>query len=133
MIQILYMSFNDIGDCINAIITALTNRKVWLMEIRPRGITQEVLVRDITTLLSVNNKITMLLPKTEVGVHNILQSAVNNKACQVNISIDDACRSAVQAMIKILEDRRKINSDEVLAIREILEDRSETNVVGNVV
>ena len=130
MIQILYMSFNDIGDGINAIITALTNRKVWLMEIHPRGITQ---LRDITTLLSVNNKITMLLPETEVGVHNILQSAVNNKACQVNISIDDACRSEVQAMIKILEDRRKINSDEVLAIREILEDRSETNVVGNVV
>ena len=54
------------------------------------------------------------------GAHDILQSAVNNEACQANIHIDNEYSrdSEVQTLMNIMEDRRS---------------RMKTNVVGYLV
>ena len=136
MLKMLLMSNNDIGDDgITAITTALTNSRIKMLMVCKCGITLTG-ARHIATLLSVSNSIEELWlidnPITEDGAHLILQSAVNNKACQVNI-IMEYKSDEVQTMMKILGDRRKTDSNKVPAIREIPEDRRQTNVVGNVV
>ena len=114
------MSGNTIGDDgITAIATALTNSRISRLWVHGCGITL-IGARSIATLLLANHSIRELPltdnPITTEGAHLILQSAVNNKACQVDISIDYEYRrdSEVQTMMNILEDRR----------------RMETNVVG---
>ena len=104
-----------------AITTALTNSRIRELVVIKCGITLTG-ATSIATLLSVNNSIRELClignPITEDGAHRILQSAVDNEACQVDMEIDDEYESdEVQAMMKILNDRREIK----------------INVVGNVV
>ena len=113
------MSHNTIGDDgITAIATALTNSRIsqlWVMEC---GITLTG-ARSIATLLLANHSIRELIlddnPITTEGAHLILQSVVNNKACQVDISIDDEYwrDSEVQTMMNILEDRRRMKTNVV--------------------
>ena len=121
MIQELRMSGNIIGDDgITAIATALlTNSRISQLWVWDCGITLTG-ARFIAILLLANHSISMLVlynnPITTEGAYLIIQSAVNNEACQVDISIDDeyCSDSKVQTMMNILEDRR----------------RMETNVVG---
>ena len=113
------MNENTIGDDgITAIATALTNSRIsqlWVMEC---GITLTG-ARSIATLLLANHSISMLVLSdnaiTTEGAHLILQSAVNNKACQVDIGIDDEYRrdSEVQTMMNILRDRRWMKTNVV--------------------
>ena len=114
VIQVLYMSNNYIGDDnITAIATALTNsriRELWVIgcDIALTG------ARSLATLLSVNQSIRELWltrnPITAEGACVILQSAVNNKACQAYIHIDDEYirDSEVKTLMNIMEDRRRI-------------------------
>ena len=52
---------------------------------------------------------------TMKGVHLILQSAVRNKACQVDIALDDEYKSdsEVRTMMNILRDRRRMKANVV--------------------
>ena len=110
MIQELGMSYNRIGDeGITAITTALTNSRISQLWVNECGIALTG-ARSIATLLSANHSIRELElrnnPITTEGAHLILQSAVNNKACQVDMSIDDAYGDIkVQRMMNILRDR----------------------------
>ena len=118
MLKMLRMSYNDIGDDgITAITTALTNSRIKILVVSKCGITLTG-AKHIATLLSVSNSIEELWlldnPITEDGAHLILQSAVNNKACQVNMAIDDEYKSdEVQTMMKTLEHRRKMKANVV--------------------
>ena len=112
MIQVLWMSDNTIGDDgITAIATALTNSRISQLWVNGCGITLTG-ARSIATLLLANHSISELVlydnPITTEGAHLILQSAVNNKACQVVITIDyEYWRdSAVQTMMNILRGRK---------------------------
>ena len=116
MIQKLWMSENTIGgDGITAIAKALTNSRISQLWVNRCSITQTG-ARSIAMLLSANHGISKLVltgnPITKEGVHLILQSAVNNKACQVNISIDSeyTIDSKVQTMMDILVDRRRMKT-----------------------
>ena len=114
VIQVLYMSNNYIGDDgITAIATALTNsriRELWVIgcDIALTG------ARSLATLLSVNQSIRELWltrnPIIAEGARVILQSAVNNEACQANIHIDDEYirDSEVKTLMNIMRDRRRI-------------------------
>ena len=113
------MSDNNIGDDgITAIATALTNSRISQLVVYGCGITLTG-ARSLATLLSVNQSIKDLSlhgnPITTEGARLILQSAVNNKACQVNILIDDEYKSdsEVQTMMNILEDRRMMTKNVV--------------------
>ena len=112
MIQELWMNDNTIGDDgITAIATALTNSRISQLGVMDCGITLTG-ARSIATLLLVNHSISKLVLRanaiTTEGAHLILQSAVNNKACQVDIGIDYEYRrdSEVRTMKNILRDRR---------------------------
>ena len=119
VIQLLYMGDNNIGDDgITAIATALTNSTIRLLWVNDCGITLNG-ARSIATLLSVNHSIGTLWlrnnPITTEGAHIILQSAVNNKASQVDIEIDYTYRdSEVRRMQDILDNRRRIKANEVV-------------------
>ena len=114
VIQVLYMSNNYIGDDgITAIATALTNSRIselWVIgcDIALTG------ARSLATLLSVNQSIRELWltrnPITAEGARVILQSAVNNEACQAYIYIDNEYirDSEVKTLMNIMEDRRRI-------------------------
>ena len=117
------MTWNTIGDDgITAIATALTNSRISQLCVMGCGITLTG-ARSIATLLSANHSIRELVllgnPITTEGAHLILQSAVNNKACQVDINIDYVyCRdSEVQRMkyrlMDILRDRRRMETEAV--------------------
>ena len=118
IIQELYMSNNNIGDDgITVIAEAATNFEIWELRVTRCGITL-IGAKSIATLLSVNNTIRELWlwqnPLTTKGAYLILQSAVNNTACQVDIWIDDQYRSdMVLTIMKILEDRRKMKTNVV--------------------
>ena len=119
MIQELWMTDNRIGDDgITAIATALTNSRISQLWVMKCGITLTG-ARSIATLLSANPSIRELVlydnPITTEGAHLILQSAVNNKACQVNISIayEYLRDSEVVRMINILRDRRRMKTNVV--------------------
>ena len=119
MIQDLYMSYNAIGDDgITAIATALTNSGISILWITGCGITLTG-ARLLATLLSINQSIEVLLLRdnliTTEGAHVILQSAVNNEACQADIMIDDEYSrdSEVQTLMNIMEDRRKMKTNVV--------------------
>ena len=119
MIQELWMSHNTIGDDgITAIATALTNSRISKLWVMNCGITLTG-ARSIATLLLANHSIRELVlnnnPITTEGAHLILQSAVNNKACQVDIGIHyEYCSdSEVQTMMNILEDRRRMKTNVV--------------------
>ena len=113
------MSDNRIGDDgITAIATALTNSRISQLWVDGCGITLTG-ARSIATLLSANHSIRELVlhdnPITTEGAHLILQSAVNNKACQVDIYIDGEYKrdSEGQTMMNILEDRRRMKTNVV--------------------
>ena len=119
MIQQLRMSYNTIGDDgITAIATALANSRISKLWVLDCGITVTG-ARSIATLLLANHSIRELglhnNPITTEGAHLILQSAVNNKACQVMIYIDDEYwrDSKVQTMKNILRDRRRMKTNVV--------------------
>ena len=112
IIQELGMSGNTItDDGITAIATALTNSTISQLWFRGCGITLTG-ARSIATLLLTNHSISTLVldnnPITTEGAHLILQSAVNNKACQAHISIDYEYQrdSEGQRMMNILIRRR---------------------------
>ena len=113
------MSDNPIGDDgITAIATALTNSRISQLWVDGCGIALTG-AKSTATLLSANHSIRELwlhnnLITTE-GTHLILQSAVNNKACQVDIHIDHEYRrdSEVQTMMNILGDRRRMKTEVV--------------------
>ena len=117
MIQELWMNHNNIGDDgITAIATALTNSrisKLWIIEC---GITLTG-VKSIASLLSLNQSIRRLVLTVNVitteGARLILQSAVNNKACQADLSINGEYRSdsEVRTMMNILRDRRRMTTN----------------------
>ena len=120
MIQELWMGGNRISDDgITAIATALTNSRISQLSVNRCGITLTG-ARSIATLLSANHSIRWLVltgnPITTEGARLILQSAVNNKACQVDVSIDDEYRGdsdEVQTMMDILRDRRRMKTNVV--------------------
>ena len=121
VIQILNIANNNIGDDgITAIAMALTNstiRKLWVEDC---GITLTG-ARSIATLLSLNHSIRTLWlknnPITTEGAHVILQSALNNEASQVDIYIDDDYTdSEVWRMINILDNRRRMKTNEVVYV-----------------
>ena len=116
MIQVLWMDDNAIGDDgITAIATALTNSRLRELWVDRCGITLTG-VRSLATLLSVNQSITNLwLPGNSItteGARFLLQSAVDNEACKVQIGIDGEYKSdsEVQRMMNILENRRKMKT-----------------------
>ena len=118
-IQELWMSDNPIGDDgITAIATALTNSRISQLWVDGCGITLTG-ARPIATFLSANHSIRELVlrdnPITTEGAHLILQSAVNNKACQVDISINYEYErhSEVETMMNILRDRRRMKTEVV--------------------
>ena len=96
-------SFGD--DDIAAIATALTNSSISTVWVTGCNITLTG-ARSLATLLSVNQSIRVLRlhsnPITIEGAHVILQSAVNNDACQAYIVINDEYRSEseVQTLMK---------------------------------
>ena len=113
------MSDYTIGDDgITAIATALINSRISLLWVSGCAITLTG-ARSIATLLLANHSIRELMlhdnPITTEGAHLILQSAVNNKACQVDISIDDEYwrDSEGQTMMNILRDRRWMKTNVV--------------------
>ena len=113
------MNDNTIGDDgITAIATALTNSRISQLWVNWCGITLTG-ARSIATLLLANHSISKLVlydnPITTEGAHLILQSAVNNKACQADIYIDyEYWRdSEGQTMMNILEDRRRMKTNVV--------------------
>ena len=82
------------------------------------GVVSLIGAKSIATLLSVNNRIRELWLwqnlLTTKGAYLILQSAMNNTACQVDIWIDDEYGSdMVLNIMKILEDRRKMKTNVV--------------------
>ena len=108
------MSNNNISDDgITAIATALTNSKIRVLWIGKCGITLTG-ARSIASLLSLDQSIRELVlldnEITTEGARLILQSAVNNKACQADISIDaEHCSdSEVRTMSNILSDRKRM-------------------------
>ena len=118
MIKVLGMDNNNIGDNgITAIAKALTNSGIRVLEINNCGITLTG-AGSIATFLLLNQSVRELwlldnLLTTE-GAHLILQSAVNNKACQVLTLIDDEYKNdAVQSMMTILVDRRRMTTNVV--------------------
>ena len=121
VIQKLYINDNNIGDDgIAAIATALTNSKIRNLSVENCGITLTG-ARSIATLLSVNHSISDLWlymnPITTEGAHVILQSAINNEASQVDIWFDNDCSdSEVRRMKDILDNRRWMNTNEVVYI-----------------
>ena len=113
------MSYNAIGDDgITAIATALTNSGISILWITGCGITLTG-SRLLATLLSINQSIEVLLLRdnliTTEGARVILQSAVNNEACQADITIDDEYSrdGEVQTLMNIMEDRRKMKTNVV--------------------
>ena len=123
VIQVLWMDSNSIGDDgITAIATVLTNSRISELWVTGCGITLTG-ARSLATLLSVNQSIRVLQlrgnPITTEGARVILQSAVNNEACQAYIYIDNEYirDSEVKTLMNIMRDRR----------------RMETNVVGYLV
>ena len=112
MIQELWMSDNNIGDDgITAIAKALTNSRISQLWIDGCGISLTG-ARSIASLLSLNQSIRELVLTsnaiTTEGARLILQSAVNNKACQAHIIIDDEYRSdsEVWTMMNSLQVRK---------------------------
>ena len=119
VIQELYIRGNAIGDDgITAIATALTNSRISELRVTGCGITLTG-ARSLATLLSVNQNIRELWllgnPITTEGAHIILQSAVNNEACQADIGIDiEYIRdSEVKTLMNIMEDRRRMKTNVV--------------------
>ena len=119
VIQMLWMNNNAIGDNgITAIAAALTNSRISRLWVTRCGITLTG-ARSLATLLSVNQSIRMLQlrgsPITTEGARVILQSAVNNEACQADIYIDDEYirDSEVQTLMNIMEDRRRMKTNVV--------------------
>ena len=113
------MAYNPIGDDgITAIATALTKSRISQLWINRCGITLTG-ARSIATFLSANDSIRELwlydnLITTE-GAHLILQSAVSNKACQVDIYIDGKFESdEVRTMMNILRDRKWMKTKVVI-------------------
>lgn len=121
MIQELWMSGNTIGDDgIAAIAIALTNSRISQLWVDGCSITLTG-ARSIATLLSANHSTSikeLVLYNNSItteGARLILQSAVNNKTCQVNIYIDDEYwgDSEVQTLMDALEVRRRTKTDVV--------------------
>ena len=118
MIKELCMSYNDFSDdSITTVTTALDKKRITKLELDWCSITLTG-ATSIATLLSVNNSIRELYllgnPITKDGACLILQSAVNNKACLVDVQIEDEYKNdEVQAMMKILEHRRKMRTNVV--------------------
>ena len=95
---------NNIGDDgITAITSALTNSKISLLLIDGCGITLTG-AKSVASLISLNQSIRRLVLTGNVitteGARLVLQSAVNNKACQAYISINGeySSDSKVQTM-----------------------------------
>ena len=114
MIQELWLSDKDIcDDGIHAIATALTNSRIIKLWVEGCSITVTG-AKSLATLLSVNQSIKKLWlhgnPITTEGACLLLQSAVNNEACQVDIRINDEYNrdSEVQRMMNILENKRRV-------------------------
>ena len=113
-LQVLNVSDNTIGDDgISVIVEQLkkvTNSRISQLCIEECGITLTG-ARSIASLLSVNQSIRGLVLTGNVitteGAQLILQSAVNNKACQALIRFDNEYRSdsEVWTMMKILRNR----------------------------
>lgn len=113
MIELLGIRNNDIGDDgITAIATALTKSRISELSVYGCSITLTG-ARSLAKLLSINHSIRELRlsgnPITTEGAHLILQSVVNNEACQADIKIDDdySSNSEAQMLISILEGRRR--------------------------
>ena len=119
-LQVLNVSHNIIGDDgISVIVEQLqkvTNSRISLLRIRNCGITLTG-ARSIASLLSLNQSIRKLALEHNVitteGARLILQSAVNNKACQADIGIGGEYRSDSEArtMMNILYDRRRMTTN----------------------
>ena len=119
MMQELWIYSNYIGDDgITTIATALTNSRISQLKVQGCGITLTG-ARSLAILLSVNQNIRELWlfgnAITTKGAYLILQSAVNNESCQVDIVIDDEYSrdNEVQTLMNILEDRRKMKANAV--------------------
>ena len=119
----LYISNNAIGDDgINAIATALTNSRIRQLWVGGCDITLTG-ARSLATLLSFNQCIILLWlcnnPITTEGAHVILQSVVNNVACQATIKIDDEYRrdSVVQILMNIIMRGKLVTTTTVITRR----------------
>ena len=109
-IEILDISFNDIGDDGIATITeVLHNSKVEVLNVYKCGITFTG-ARLLADSLSMNQTIKVLWlwsnPITLVGAHQILQSAVDNKVCY-DVEIDEEYEEdeKTKKMMAILKER----------------------------
>ena len=119
-IQKLSMDDNNIGDDgITAIATALTNSTIRELWVEKCGITLTG-AGSLANLLSVNHTIkTLWLENNSItteGSQLILQSALNNTACQVDIQVDSEYyqNSEVQTLMDNLNDRMKMRTNEVI-------------------
>ena len=97
IIKELWINDNSIGDDgITSIATALTNSRLRVLGAHQCGITLTG-ARSVATLLLVNESLKILYlqdnPLTTEGAHLILQSAVNNKVCLVDIHVGYEYRS----------------------------------------
>ena len=117
VIQHLNMNLNTIGDDgITAIATSLTNSRISRLQIWGCGITVTG-TRSLAVFLSINQSIRLLLlynnPITTEGARLILQSAVNNEACQAYIKINNEYSrdGEVETLINIMEGRRRIKAN----------------------
>ena len=119
-LQVLDVSDNTIGDDgISVIVDQLqkvTNSRISKLWIIRCGISLTG-ARSIASLLSLNQSIRKLVLTDNVitteGARLILQSAVNNKACQADIHIDGEYWSDIEerTMMKNLRDRRRMTTN----------------------
>ena len=110
-LQLLYMSYNNIGDDgISAIAGALGNCKINILNVSECGITltgARVLAAALSSYHTIRNLWSGGNPITVEGTLLIVKSAVDNTVCQ-HVSIDDEYENdEIKKMINILEDRRK--------------------------
>ena len=119
-LRALNVSINTIGDDgISVIVEQLqkiTDSRISELWIDGCGITLTG-ARSIASFLSLNQSIRLLVLTGNVitteGAWLILQSAVNNKACQAQIDIDGEYESdsEVLTMMNVLRDRRKMTTN----------------------
>ena len=111
-IEELRMSYNNFGDNGIDVIANSINEKIKTLCISKCGITYNG-AESLSKLLSVNQNITELKlfdnNITVMGARLILQSAINNKACKVDIAIDNSYQSdpKVARMLNTLKERRE--------------------------
>ena len=112
-LQVLHMSYNDIGDDgITAIAGALGNSQIRELQVRRCNITLTG-ARSLGAALLVNNTVRKLLlifnAITAEGARLIVQSAVDNGTCHT-VWIDDEydCYDEVKRLKNILRQRRQV-------------------------